>query len=544
MYRSNHFVTQNDGVAPSGHSSSPFDVPQIETPHNGAAVERSFQEPQTAFDRQRASETRFPPSTTRRQASLDGHPQTIADQHAGYRHTTEQPVHELPGHVSPLARGTSHNHGLNRPDGSQLSPQPPHLQSGHHLPPALPTDAFPPVDPSSKRLPPLDPSIGDLPTENHLPKGGREAESSYRDEQIAELFTAMQQASGMTSLQLAQRLQTDPDLMEALEQGALDLLPDWDDISAVVASYCRFMSIDERPILRRLREKLTEYYLSSLSHEADPSHEPVDQNDAAQLFMPQSDHYLKAFAANQLTSQDDSPDQPLSHLHGSARVEAFGSPIDEAPQRRNDISGEAGNETIFNAARGGLHYSLAPQSKEVGTPMNGQQHLLNRPKGSPQELARWMQSADKELQAYSRAGQQPLSQQPGGRQHMPQTVNHEGAQPYGVSGPDYSVPQKPKRSFSFFKLAANMAFVFILLVGFIHWQPNRFWSGVDQLPKPISETIYSLFEFVMPDPLASTYRMNWVFVDDPRMRKADRLSVPRVKKLPPIDFSNLGVLSR
>ena len=92
-------------------------------------------------------------------------------------------------------------------------------------------------------------------------------------------------------------------------------------------------------------------------------------------------------------------------------------------------------------------------------------------------------------------------------------------------------------------MAANVAFVLILLVGFIHWQPNRFWSGVDQLPKPIANSIYSIFELVMPDPLASTYRMNWVHVDDPRMRKTDRLGVPNVKKLPKIDFSNLGTLT-
>ena len=94
------------------------------------------------------------------------------------------------------------------------------------------------------------------------------------------------------------------------------------------------------------------------------------------------------------------------------------------------------------------------------------------------------------------------------------------------------------------KIAANVAFVVILMVAFINWQPNRFWSGVDQLPKPIANSIYQIFELVMPDPLAMTYRMNWVHVEDPRMRKADQLTVPQVKRLPAIDFSRIGILPK
>ena len=102
---------------------------------------------------------------------------------------------------------------------------------------------------------------------------------------------------------------------------------------------------------------------------------------------------------------------------------------------------------------------------------------------------------------------------------------------------------KSKTKNKWLRIFGNFALVMILLVGFINWQPNRFWSGVDQLPKPISKSIYTLFEFVMPDPLASVYRMNWVHVADPRMRKADKLAVPAVRKLPRLDFSKLGSLN-
>ena len=302
--------------------------------------------------------------------------------------------------------------------------------------------------------------------------------SSIKDEQIGGLFLAMGRASQLSTFQLAQRLQTSTDIILALEAGAIDLLPEWEELSQVVSAYTNFMNVDERPILRRLREKLTEHYLTSMSQDH------PDFHDKGTPLLPMSDASLQKLATT--------GPQPVSHLAQNK---------DNLHKLPPSFSGD--------------HEFSKPQAPYKAPPAN-QQGVRH---------------------------QMPVGHFPPAH-HVPSTPMRHEVQPISVHEPHYTQPKQTKRWYkNWTKIAANIAFVVILLAGFIHWQPNRFWSGVDQLPKPIANSIYSIFELVMPDPLASTYRMNWVHVDDPRMRKADRLIVPKVKKLPKIDFSNLGTLT-
>lgn len=316
--------------------------------------------------------------------------------------------------------------------------------------------------------------------------------SPYRDEQISDLFSTMGQASGFSSRQLAQQLQTSEKLITALEEGALGALPEWEQLAGVIANYASFMNVDERPILRRLREKLTEYHLSHLSKT------PLDEGQAGPGMMPRSAHSLKAFAENRLTNLGEVTAGP-EHL----------TVISPETVRQDDIAPLVEPRT-------------SASFKRTPPPLPGE---VQKARQNDAQLKQMMQAAGQQLQSYQQADQQ----QQASRLAEVAYSSYESDQARGY-----------KKPFPYLKLVSNVAFVLILLIGFVHWQPNRFWSGVDQLPKPISKTIYSLFEYVMPDPLAATYRMNWVFVDDPRLRKADRLPVARVKALPPIDFSNLG----
>ena len=308
--------------------------------------------------------------------------------------------------------------------------------------------------------------------------------SSIKDEQIGGLFLAMGRASQLSTFHLAQRLQTSTDIILALESGAIDLLPEWEELSQVVTAYTNFMNVDERPILRRLREKLTEHYLTSISQDHSKSQDHSNLQGKATSLLPVSDVSLKSLATT--------VPEPVSHLAQNK---------DNMHHMPPSMSGKHD----FSKSKPPFK---APQTNQLGG-----RHQMP-------------------------AGHLPPAH------HMPANTMHHEIQPISAHEPVYNPPKQSKHWYqNWTKMAANVAFVLILLAGFIHWQPNRFWSGVDQLPKPIANSIYSIFELVMPDPLASTYRMNWVHVDDPRMRKTDRLSVPNVKKLPKIDFSNLGTLT-
>lgn len=327
------------------------------------------------------------------------------------------------------------------------------------------------------------PAYKDLPS--NLPPAEQEM---FRDEQISGLFTAMGRATQLSNHQIAQRLQTSPELIYALEAGALDQLPEWEETSEIVVRYARFIKIDERPILRRLREQLTEHYLTRIAHKP---HQEVEPKVSP---MPMSDVSLKAFAAG---NPPPLPQAEARHAHDGFSNKGFGD------QRH------AGTDGLGQEAINAVFQNVSLQNEAYHTP------------GAAQRM-----------------------QQPYGGEHAAMNSYHHQQQNGYAYGAPVPANENTKRLNRFTKIAANVAFILILIVGFVHWQPNRFWSGVDQLPKPIANSIYTIFEMVMPDPLASTYRMNWVHVDDPRMRKADRLPVPIVKALPAIDFSNLGGLTK
>jgi len=318
----------------------------------------------------------------------------------------------------------------------------------------------------------------------------------FRDEQISDLFVAMARASQLPKDQLAQRLQTSVSFLDALEAGALDQLPEWEEISEVILRYTHLIQIDERPILRRLREQLTEYYLTSMSqmqsqlptHVAEQNHQPAQRQTGktSSIDPRQTNLDRGAHSSEQLRFvQSALPAGPHAHV-----------PHSFSPNKLDKTRNEATN-----------HHTPMPFLDA------GHSNAAHRP-----EVMR------------------SPGDQRGAAFQAPVPMHNGVPMPYGKP--------KTKGLSRTSMILANIAFIVILLFGFIQWQPNRFWSGVDQLPKPIAETIYSVFEMVMPDPFASTLRMNWVHVDDPRMRKADRLFVPAVKRLPKIDFSNLGTLNQ
>ena len=85
--------------------------------------------------------------------------------------------------------------------------------------------------------------------------GIREMPAGY-DAEVAELFRDLRSASSLTKSDLAARLATRVEVVQALEQGALYALPPWAETCRVVNGYGAMLNLDVRPLLRRIYAQL------------------------------------------------------------------------------------------------------------------------------------------------------------------------------------------------------------------------------------------------------------------------------------------------
>jgi hypothetical protein len=85
--------------------------------------------------------------------------------------------------------------------------------------------------------------------------GIREMSAGY-DAEVAELFRDLRSASSLSEADLAARLATRVEVVQALEQGALYALPPWAETCRVVNGYGAMLNLDVRPLLRRIYAQL------------------------------------------------------------------------------------------------------------------------------------------------------------------------------------------------------------------------------------------------------------------------------------------------
>jgi hypothetical protein len=85
--------------------------------------------------------------------------------------------------------------------------------------------------------------------------GIKEMPAGY-DAEVAELFRDLRSATALNEMELATRLGTRPDVVQALEQGALYALPPWAETCRVVNAYGALLNLDVRPLLRRIYAQL------------------------------------------------------------------------------------------------------------------------------------------------------------------------------------------------------------------------------------------------------------------------------------------------
>jgi transcriptional regulator with XRE-family HTH domain len=72
------------------------------------------------------------------------------------------------------------------------------------------------------------------------------------DAEVAELFRDLRLASNLSEPELAQRLDTHVETVQALEQGTLYALPPWPETSRIITAYGTLLALDVRPLLRRV----------------------------------------------------------------------------------------------------------------------------------------------------------------------------------------------------------------------------------------------------------------------------------------------------
>lgn len=78
----------------------------------------------------------------------------------------------------------------------------------------------------------------------------RRAEAARAE--AAQFFHDLRRGLRMARVAIANRVGTDPDIIEALEAGALDCLPAWPEIVRVVSRYTQLAQLDPRPVLHAL----------------------------------------------------------------------------------------------------------------------------------------------------------------------------------------------------------------------------------------------------------------------------------------------------
>lgn len=108
--------------------------------------------------------------------------------------------------------------------------------------------------PTEPRLVPVSPSPDAARRRLHI-HGIKEMPSGY-DAEVAELFRDLRSASNLTETDLAARLGTRIEVVQALEQGALYALPPWAETCRIVNGYGAMLQLDVRPLLRRIYAQL------------------------------------------------------------------------------------------------------------------------------------------------------------------------------------------------------------------------------------------------------------------------------------------------
>jgi transcriptional regulator with XRE-family HTH domain len=340
--------------------------------------------------------------------------------------------------------------------------------------------------------------------------GIKEMPAGY-DAEVAELFRDLRSATTLSESDLAMRLGTRPDVVQALEQGALFALPPWAETCRVVNAYGAMLNLDVRPLLRRIYAQL-EAGIVELQPKPMPDVPVMAPPDTRDHGFAAGNHEAGAHAPNPLDipwppqqspqpqnarpqpQPGGAPQAPRPNLQGAPQPQWPGG----APQSQPQVW--PGNQTMPQAAQPG-----APPQRQQPQPQPQPQLDVRGP--HPHPHAHPHQAAAP--QAHPQFQPQPQSQPQARRAPPPQPQLQ--IEPEARPLEDFAVepvlmepePEKKRRRPGLLKWGLGALIVSVVAFGL--------WFALNQAPSPSG---------------ASTGQSGTLDPDDPRSRKADKLPTP------------------
>ena len=102
----------------------------------------------------------------------------------------------------------------------------------------------------------VDPAVGGISASYAYAVGSGDDPSTWRDEELAQIFRNMRLAMKVSRETIARRLATSVASVETFEAGAVGALPHGKETERIVRGYCELLRMDPEPILWRIRGHL------------------------------------------------------------------------------------------------------------------------------------------------------------------------------------------------------------------------------------------------------------------------------------------------
>jgi hypothetical protein len=310
------------------------------------------------------------------------------------------------------------------------------------------------------------------------------------DAEVAELFRDLRAATTLSEMDLAARLGTRADVVQALEHGALFALPAWPETCRVVNNYGALLNLDVRPLLRRIYAQL-EAGIVELQPKAMP--------DVPVMTPPETGDF--GFAPGNATGAPAHnpldipwPPAPQAPPPQTARPNARPAPAPQAPWPNAAPQPQPQNQSAWPNAQ------AHPQAWPGGRPMP----QAPRPDAASQRPAAPQQQAPDRRAASPRPQQaqapQPQPQPMPPRQAPPPEPAPQRADFEMAAAPPMPEPEPKRRRPALLKWGIGALIVSVVAFGL--------WMALSQMPVPSG----------LQSPGTGA-----LDPDDPRSRKADRL---------------------
>jgi hypothetical protein len=332
--------------------------------------------------------------------------------------------------------------------------------------------------------------------------GIQEMPAGY-DAEVAELFRDLRAATALSEMDLAARLGTRADVVQALEQGAIYALPPWAETSRVVKAYGGLLNLDVQPLLRRIYAQLEAGIVELQPRQMPDVPMMTPPSDADYTFAPSN----AGGAPNPLDIQWTPSPQPAPSPPPQPQRSAWANPQTggqpQAPWQSPQPQPQKGWQNAPQQAWPGQPAPQAPRPQPQGQPQRQAQ-----PQMQPQPADRRpSQPRAPQPQPQPQARPQPTPPRP-----APPSEPHPLDADFGID-PVQAVevpapapePETPKRRSALLKW--GLGALVISMIGF------GLWFALTHAQQPSGATGTGAQSGSM-DP------------DDPRSRKADKLPSP------------------